>query len=156
MEGDQAADTSDECMTESLNENVSHDANELIEQLLISERWMMGSQGGQGVVKETGTTSSNNTEWRQLPPLPPVVKSPEEERAHRVIREAEQAKARIMDMPGRVQSGHLDGGLSHSVVLDEDYMLVASHLDSAIKEKIVNHEYVDFSKLLRRDRAAQD
>ena len=36
--------------------------------------------------------------------------------------------------------------------VDDDYLLVASHLDKTICNKIINQEYVNFSKLLRRDR----
>ena len=36
--------------------------------------------------------------------------------------------------------------------VDGDYQLVASHLNDGTREKIVNQEYVDFAKLLRRDR----
>ena len=37
--------------------------------------------------------------------------------------------------------------------VDDDYMLVASHLDQSIRDKIVNSEYIDSAKFLRRDRS---
>ena len=39
----------------------------------------------------------------------------------------------------------------HSVVVDEEFSMVASHVGEAIKKKIVDSDYVDFVKLLPRD-----
>ena len=44
----------------------------------------------------------------------------------------------------------------HSAMVDENFLLVAAHLDETIKKKIVNHEYVDFAKLLSRDRILEE
>ena len=75
-----------------------------------------------------------------------------------MLKDAEAAKARVYDVSGmvhnnlnaiRVQCGAAVGiGIS----VDDDYLLVASHLEETTKQEIVNHEYVDFAKLLRRDR----
>ena len=40
--------------------------------------------------------------------------------------------------------------------VDNDYLLLASHLDENTRSKIINQEYVDFSKLLRRDRPGEE
>ena len=40
-----------------------------------------------------------------------------------------------------------------SQLADEDYLLVASHVEEGVRAKIINHEYVDFARLLRRDRS---
>ena len=37
-------------------------------------------------------------------------------------------------------------------MVDENYSLVAAHVDQSIRDKILNGEYVDFAKLLPRDR----
>ena len=37
--------------------------------------------------------------------------------------------------------------------IDDDYLLVASHLDDTIRQKIVNHKYVDFAKLLCHEKS---
>ena len=39
-----------------------------------------------------------------------------------------------------------------SAYVDEEYLVIGSHLDESICKKIINHEYVDFAKLLPRDR----
>ena len=40
----------------------------------------------------------------------------------------------------------------HSALLDEDYLLVGNYVDDATRAKIANGEYVDFSKLMPKDR----
>ena len=42
--------------------------------------------------------------------------------------------------------------MSPSALVDEGYIVVGAHLDLVTVEKISNGEYVDFSKLLPRDR----
>ena len=44
------------------------------------------------------------------------------------------------------------GGNSHSSIVDDNYMVIGAHLEQSIQEKIVNNEYVDFSKLLVKDK----
>ena len=41
-------------------------------------------------------------------------------------------------------------------MVDEDYLLVASHVDSLTYSKIIASEYVDFAKLIPRDRVLQE
>ena len=39
-----------------------------------------------------------------------------------------------------------------SAVLDEDYLMVDNQVDEITRKKIINGEYVDFSKLMPRDK----
>ena len=76
-----------------------------------------------------------------------------EEKADKMFREAEAAKARLFATPGK------DNELNkqfHSVMVDEDYLLVASHVDNATLNKIIAGEYVDFARLIPRDRVLQE
>ena len=76
-----------------------------------------------------------------------------EEKAEHLIKEAEAAKARIFTTPGK------DSDLNkqfHSVLVDEDYLLVASHVDSNMYNRIIQGDYVDFSKLIPRDKVLQE
>ena len=41
-------------------------------------------------------------------------------------------------------------------MVDEDYQLVAAHIDETLRRKIQNTEYVDFARLLPRDRVLSD
>ena len=44
----------------------------------------------------------------------------------------------------------------HSSVVDENYMIVGAHVDSATNEKIRKGEYVDFSHLLPKEKLDRD
>ena len=86
-----------------------------------------------------------------------------DQRADRMIKEAETVKARILDAPGRddtvfnisnMSREHIDirNNFVHSAMVDESFLLVASHLDQATYDKIVNSEYVDFARLILKDK----
>ena len=93
-----------------------------------------------------------------------------------MVREVEDSRARVYDIKGndminlpevvneklgelRVQ---LQGNQRHlvgpqtSAYMDEDYMLVASHVNRWTRQKIINREFVDFNKLLKKDRVSDD
>ena len=40
--------------------------------------------------------------------------------------------------------------------VDDNYLVIGNHVDAATKQKICNHEYVDFAKLLPRNRINRD
>ena len=44
----------------------------------------------------------------------------------------------------------------HSVMVDEDYLVLTAHVDELTKSKIERGEYVDLAKLLPKDRVAQE
>ena len=46
--------------------------------------------------------------------------------------------------------------LVHSMIVDEDYLVVAAHVDAATKQKIEVGEYVDFAKLLPKDKILEE
>ena len=84
-------------------------------------------------------------------------------RLDKVIKAAEASRARIHEIAGRSRENHLsqDVGeqdkqlcsqLAKSILVDEDYSVLGSHLDSLLRKKIIEHEYVDFARLLPRDR----
>ena len=68
-----------------------------------------------------------------------------EEKADLIIKEAEKSRACMLDLPGR--------SLMHSFFMDEDYHMIDAHIDENLKKKIINLEYVDFSRLLAKDRS---
>ena len=71
------------------------------------------------------------------------------EKSANMIREAENAKARIYKLPGKQL---IHNKPSTSMEIDEGYKLVALHFEDSLKDKIINCEYVDFSKLLPKNR----
>ena len=86
------------------------------------------------------------------------------EKVEAMIRDNEQRKTKMFSTPGKdfqffPSDVHyqpipfnVNNNYVHSAMVDETYMLVASHLDEAIIKKIENSEYVDFAKLIPRDR----
>ena len=82
-----------------------------------------------------------------------------EESVEKLVKDAEESRARVYDVSGRQNTDvNIDNMNSKpmsrdmSSVIDEDYMLVASHIDDTIRQKIINNEYVDFGKLLRKNK----
>ena len=76
--------------------------------------------------------------------------------ADKTVRDAELAKAKIFEVPGMLQSEfnmpNPDNVMVHSMMVDEKYMSVASHIDVQTKTKIIEGQYVDFAKLVPRDK----
>ena len=78
-----------------------------------------------------------------------------------MVWDAEAAKARILNAKGKDQH-FIDTNLNQlrleslkspdSRSMHENYMLVASHVDEVTRDKILNHEYIDFAKLLHKDK----
>ena len=101
------------------------------------------------------STSQQGQEFESHPP-----EFEAERRADEVIRQAEQSKAKIYDVPGRLQGmmGVSEEQFAHSVFVDADCMMVGSHLEEITRRKIEACQFVDFGKLLPRDRveAAED
>ena len=86
-----------------------------------------------------------------------------EEKANNLIRNAEQSRVRIHQIQGNDQHIRnnyempqyeldLSNEFVHSAMVDENYHLVRSHIDSITQEKIIQGDYVDFAKLVPRDR----
>ena len=115
-------------------------------------------------------TQDLQQEMRQLtPPVPSI-----QDYVDRLIRDAENAKARINDVQGMTQNispmenlpvqlqvnsnvgVDLENRFVHSTMVDKDYLVVAGHVDENTARKIKLGEYVDFSKLLPRDRVIEE
>ena len=99
----------------------------------------------------------------------------EEGRARQLIQDAEASKARMYGTPGNNTVVNVNTGMSemhdimeqflnnmrvhqaslqqHSAQVDENYLVVGAHLDKSLIEKIINNEYVNFARLLPKDRA---
>ena len=101
---------------------------------------------------EPRTREMGNTLKRHIP-------TPKE-RAEQLIKEAELAKEKLARIPGKgvvednmgkIDSVH-DGHLLHSVIVDEEYMAIASHIDEGLRRRIILGEYIDLARLLLRDR----
>ena len=85
-------------------------------------------------------------------------------RSGNMIREAEGNPTRVKLPPGKQRYHEFlgcarDQPLTERVLpanlVDEEYMVIGGHVDAGLQEKIINFEYVDFSKLIPRDRVAK-
>ena len=78
------------------------------------------------------------------------------QRGDQLIRDAEVSKARIFDVPGNeideFESTNFTTQFMRSAMMDENFLLVASHVDQMTQEKIVKGEFVDFGRLIPKDR----
>ena len=81
----------------------------------------------------------------------------EMEESERVIREAEALKAWLYATPGncsRNLSSWNNELANHSVhqssLVDENYLVIGTHVDPNLQQKIINCEYVDFSKRISK------
>ena len=80
-----------------------------------------------------------------------------EQRAEQLIREAEASRARIHEVQGRrIQDLDLACDYVHSAMVDESYFLIGANLDATMVRKIQNGEYVDFARLIQRDRVQSE
>ena len=90
-----------------------------------------------------------------------------EERAKQMLKQAENAKAKMMPVPDKVNQGQGEGNtqvlrdnvdvfgegdLLHLVMVDEEFTLIAAHLDEITKSKIGSGDYIDFARLIPKDR----
>ena len=158
-------DTSDECMeipTEILPPCSDNRRNIVTNNNIIS-----GQARGQGQYNRNGPQQRN---CGRDPPRP----SPEEEaqaRADNLVRQAEASKARILELPGNVDDEIVTQGIENirneipqganqmsvanphqHFMVDENYLVVGNYIEDNLRERIENGEYVDFARLLPRDR----
>ena len=80
---------------------------------------------------------------------PNVTEKTPEERADEMVREAEKSRAQMFDIPGKQDGCNI-------IDIDNDYQMIDSHIDEGLKHKILEFEYVNFSKLLNKSRARDD
>ena len=77
-----------------------------------------------------------------------------EEHADRVVREAENSRARMIEITGN--DDKTGQALLHSVIVDDGYLQVAAHVEEGLRRRIENFEYIEFSKLLPRDKIMEE
>ena len=81
-----------------------------------------------------------------------------EKKSEKMIKDAEEAKIRILQAPGKAQilSPNFDqtdkADRLYSSIIDEEYMVLTNHVDKLTQERIQNGEYVDLSKLIPKDK----
>ena len=154
-EGEKLMDTSDESNEENLTERVSpgtESNNNAILQFIAASR---------AAFEKNEDQHRSQIRNAQMEPQPSTSRPRDrmqegmfnpKHRANQLIKDAETAKARILDVPGM----NLSSEFMKSALMDETFLLVASHLDQTTHEKIINGEYVDFARLIPRDRVLSE
>ena len=159
---DELIDTSDELLVEAnnLSDQIDINLNIIAEKTKQQQRQdETGRRGDRFYEEEPRAGSSRQCGDRQQP----VERTPDEianDRADQLVRQAEASKARILDVPGKLVGHSIDidsqidnaSDRVRSVDVDEDYLVVGNYVDDTTRERIENGEYVDFSRLLPRDR----
>ena len=64
-----------------------------------------------------------------------------EQRADDFIRESKKNKATMLQVPGKVTGRDI-------IAIDNDYQMINANIDDTLRKRILNFEYMDFSKLL--------
>ena len=95
------------------------------------------------------TSSGNRGQSPGVSRLPEARRLTPEEKAARLTRDAENAKARMLPATGK---NTVFFNNQPSVFIDETFIVVSSHVDINTIERIQKGEYVDFGKLIPRDR----
>ena len=50
--------------------------------------------------------------------------------------------------PGNIQNFNVTDDAFRFAAVDKNYLLIGSHIDVQTQQKIYNHEYIDFAKIL--------
>ena len=73
----------------------------------------------------------------------------------RMIKEVKNARARVFTSKGKDDVNIVSRqNLSYSA-MDEEYLVIGGHADSALQQKIIDFEYIDFARLILKDRIAR-
>ena len=75
-------------------------------------------------------------------------------KANQLVRDAEKAKGRILDVPGN--KDEFDKSIIYALLLDDDYKTVASHIDEQTITRITDGYYIDFARLISKDRIEEE
>ena len=132
-ESDEPIDTSDELME--------------IDNVEMQERFIAECQA------EARRRRSTSTRPRSPPPPPE-----NQDHGEEMTREAEMSKARLLPTRGNSNLPVDEFVIqdSYSSVADENYLVIGGNLDQSLKQKIINHEYIDFACLLPKGRLAME
>ena len=80
----------------------------------------------------------------------------DENKRDNMIKEAEAAKARMLATPDKnlfePQHDFHKFVNCQTTVVDQNYIMMGSNIDEQLCRKIINHEYIDFTQLLPKDR----
>ena len=87
-----------------------------------------------------------------------------EQQADQMVKDAERSRARLLGIPGNNdiltpytgKVAVVDSGVVNGAQIDQDYQMLDMHVDETIEKCIQAFEYVDFSKLVSRNKLVKD
>ena len=77
-----------------------------------------------------------------------------EEHADQLLLDAEQSKARMLEIEGK--DLQVLPNIQNIALMDNNYQIIDAHVEEGLKRKILNFEYVYFSHLLPKNKARED
>ena len=99
---------------------------------------------------EPSTSKRDETQFNRREPNRRHRDNPDEsieDKAARSVRDAEAAKVKVFNSTGENHKS-----IEAVVWMDQDYLLVGNHVDKSTQIKIIRGEYIDFGKLLPKDK----
>ena len=129
-------------------------AQEQINNFLINARNEIGIPGNQTLVVDDRepVQTDRNKEGRPVEPTPQQAPVTLESRVNEYVHEAEASRAQVAERTGNDLDFVTPNQFMKMAVMDEDYLIVAAHVDENMERRIRNVDYIDFSRLLPRDR----
>ena len=106
---------------------------------------------GQGATRQVltdpqlGSSTGKRGYSANVPQL--AMQQPGLTRSEQMIKEAEASRAKVLGTPGKEDSQLIPMSYLHSAYVDEEYLVMGSHLDERTIKRIINHEFVDFGKV---------
>ena len=83
-------------------------------------------------------------------------------RREEVVHNAEAGKARAYATPGNIPfsveltPAVINPNIHQASVVDKNYVVIGNNLDKVLKSKIIQHQYIDFARLLPKDRMVNE
>ena len=128
--------------------NTSDESNDVLKGLIEIDALNIAGDRGRG----GGKKSPKQDRWEEEPR--PHCSRDNPDNRDRVVMEAERAKARIFNIPGKStnNASAIDLHKWQTAMIDESYVTIGTHLDLSLRQKIESGGYVDLSRLLPRDK----
>ena len=123
------------------------DESNMLNTLLLDDGNM--TQSGSGAKQPQPSCSSRCQEEDEMP----------QKQGDKMVRLSERGKVSLFPPQGENLQNNLNANYTNKqlvpkdvTLIDQDYVVVSGHVDPALQEKIVSGQYMDFGKLLPKDR----
>ena len=79
-----------------------------------------------------------------------------EEQAENIIKNSELSRAHILEVPGKDDPCLIIQSPVNVSMIDENYQMINAHIENSMRKRILSFEYIDFSKLVVKNRSYRD